>query len=48
MNKCEQSQININKMISEMAKKYEAAAKNSFYHSKFPEFESWRKQLMTI
>lgn len=35
-------------MINDIAKKYEAAAKNNFYHSTYPEFENWRKQLMTI
>lgn len=50
MNKCEQAQINIDKLISELGKDYQINMENGFKfgHEKEPPTLEWRRKLMTI
>ena len=48
MNKCEQAQINIDKLISELGKDYQMNMESGFSYHQEPPTLVWRKKLMTI
>lgn len=48
MNKCEQAQINIDKLISELGREYQSNMSKGFAYQGEPPTLNWREKLMTI